>query len=269
MGVIVGIVHPHPVEAEDEVHLLQVPRLPEVAAGVARVLGLRRRAGGQTVEGRQSHVDEPVVLQPPGGGQDDARRAVMAVDVVDQRRARQGADDLRRAQDGAPQRLPRIGGGLEMVEDDVVGGVGGLADFLKHHRALPDQFLAVEDRVLEHVGDEVERQRRVVVQDLGIIGRLLARRVGVELAADILDLLGDAEGGAPLGALEQHVLDEMRHAVDARGLVARADPDPAAERDRLHAGHRVGGDAQPVRQRGHADAHAASLAARARATTNS
>ena len=53
------------------------------------------------------------------------------------------------------------------------------------------------------------------------------------MAADRLDLLGDGAGAAPLGALERHVLEKMRDAVDLGRLVPRADIDPDAERDRV------------------------------------
>ena len=90
----------------------------------------------------------------------------------------------------------------------------------------------------------------VLLQHLGVIGGALARGVGVEVAADRLDLLGDGAGAAPLGALERHVLEEMRDAVDLGRLVAGADIDPEAERDRLDRVIAVGDDAQAVGEGG-------------------
>ena len=78
------------------------------------------------------------------------------------------------------------------------------------------QLVRVESRVLQDVGDDVDGERHVLLQHLGVVGGVLARGVGVELAADRLDLLGDGAGDAPLGALERHVLEEVRDAVDAR-----------------------------------------------------
>ena len=40
------------------------------------------------------------------------------------------------------------------------------------------------------------------------------------MAADRLDLLGDRAGAAPLGALERHVFEEMRDAVDRPAIRA-------------------------------------------------
>src|SRR5690606_15258570 len=93
--------------------------------------------------------------------------------------------------------------------------------------------------------------RHVLGQHLGVVGRLLARGVGVQMTADRLDLDGDVSRGAPLRALEGHMLQQMRDAVDLLRLVARADPSPDAERDGIDRRHRVGGDAQAVVQRGY------------------
>ncbi len=164
-----------------------------------------------------------------------------------------------RAQHRPPHRLVGKGALLEIIEDDVVGRVVGLADLLQDDGALAFELGRVEGRVLQDVGEDVERERHVLLQHLGVIGRALARGIGVEVAADRLDLLGDGAGAAPLGALERHVLEKMRDAVDLRRLVPGADIDPQPERDRVHRIDAVGDDAQPVRQRREPGCHAAPL----------
>ena len=98
---------------------------------------------------------------------------------------------------------------------------------------------------------------------------MLARGVGVEAAADPLDLLGDGAGGPAGRALERHVLEHVGHAVDFGRLVARADIDPDAERGRLQAGHVLADDAQAVGEGGDLDGlgHAAPNVARTAAST--
>ena len=99
---------------------------------------------------------------------------------------------------GRPIAWSGKGAFLEMVEDDVVGRVVGLADLLQDDGALALQFLGLEGRVLQDVGEDVERERHVLLQHLGVIGGAFARGVGVEVAADRLDLLGDGKRAAPL-----------------------------------------------------------------------
>src|SRR6185312_11305446 len=123
--------------------------------------------------------------------------------------------------------------------------------------ALALQLVLLEGRMLQDVSDDIDGERRILGKHLGVIGGLLARRIGVEMAAHLFDGLGDLAGAAPLGALEGHVLEQMRDAVDLGPLVARADIDPNAERHRVDAGHEVARDLEPVLELGDLDAHAA------------
>ena len=102
------------------------------------------------------------------------------------------------------------------LADVVAGRVEVHVDLLDDHALLALELLLVEARVQEHVGEDVDRDRRRPRGALDVVGGQLLAREGVELAADAVDLAGDvARGGAPLGALEEHVLGEVR---DARRL---------------------------------------------------
>ena len=104
-------------------------------------------------------------------------------------------------------------------------------------------------------------QRQVAGQDAGVVGGVVARGVGVERAADGLDLLGDGAGGAGGGALERHVLEQVGDAVHLGRLVAGADIDPDAHGQRVDARHGLADDPDAVGQRGQAGfgrGHAAS-----------
>src|SRR5437764_5423849 len=171
--------------------------------------------------------------------------------------AQQPADDLRAAEHRAAHRLRGEGALLEMVEDDVVRGVVGLADLLQNDRALAFELGRVKARMHQDIGQDVEGERHILLQHLGVISRALARGVGVQVAADRLDLLGDRAGAAPLGALERHVLEEMRDAVDLGRLMASADLDPDAERDGIDRLDAIGDDAQAIGELSERYGHAA------------
>ena len=96
-----------------------------------------------------------------------------------------------------------------MVEHDVVGRVVRLTDFLQDDAPLALQFLGFEGRVGQDVADDVEPQRGVFLQHLDVIGGLLTRGVGVDMATDSLHLLGDRRGAAGGRTLERHVFKEM------------------------------------------------------------
>ena len=153
-----------------------------------------------------------------------------------------------------------------MLEHDVVGGILRRADLLHDHALLALQFVRHEGRIGEDVGEHVERQRHVGLHHPRIIGRGLGRGAGVEIAADRLDLLDDLARGAPRGALEGHVFQQMRDAVLVRLFVAAADAGPDAERRGFQMRHGVGDDGQAGRQLGDVDAHPATPCFAARLT---
>jgi len=69
-----------------------------------------------------------------------------------------------------------------------------------------------------------------------ITGHLLAGE-GVEITANALHILRNLPRGAPFGALEEQMLDEMADAVDFRRFIAAADAHPEPEADARHVRH--------------------------------
>ena len=69
----------------------------------------------------------------------------------------------------------------------------------------------------------------MVVGDARVDERVLTRGGRVQLASETVEDLGDLERAEAVGALEQEVLDEVRHAGFGRLLVARAGADPVAD----------------------------------------
>jgi hypothetical protein len=68
------------------------------------------------------------------------------------------------AEDRTADRLARERRFLQLVEDDVVRRVLGRADFLHDHALLALQFLGIEGRVRQDVGQHVDCQRHVGAQ---------------------------------------------------------------------------------------------------------
>ena len=199
-----------------------------------------------------------------GGGDDDVRRPVVAAEIVAQFGAVERAHGLRRAEDGAAERLVGKGFCLQVLEHQIVGRVGDGADLLDDDIVLAQQLLAIESRLRKNVGQHVERQRHVGLEYPRVIGGGLGAGRGVEIAADRLDLLGNLPGAAPPRALERHVLEEMRNAMLVAALVAAAGIDPNAERGGLEMRHRVGHDGDAGCQGGDRYAHAAAPSCAAR-----
>ncbi len=228
-----------------------------LAAGVARLFALDAAVAGPPPEQGLRALDDPVVVDLPGGRQDHPVRRIGPVHVICDRPARHAADHVRAAEHRAAERLLRIGDGLEIVEDEVVGRVVGLTDLLQHDGALAAQLFLVEGGVQKNVRDQIEREIDILLQHLRVVDRAFAPGVGVEVAADRLDLLRDVGGAAGRRPLEGHMLQQMRDPVHLRRLVPRSGSDPHADRSSLHGRHVMGDDADPVIQRGEPAVHAA------------
>ena len=131
--------------------------------------------------------------------------------------------------------------------DVVARGVLVHVHLLQDHALLAVDLLGVELRVAEHVEQHVERGVAVRAGAADVVARVLLRGEGVELAADPVDQRRQvARRRAPLGALEEHVLGEVRDAAVLGALVARAGREHDEARDRLRVRQRRREDAKLV-----------------------
>ena len=153
-----------------------------------------------------------------------------------------------------PQDGPGQGGALEHRPGQPLGAqilrvVLVHADLLQDNAPLGLHIGVVELGVEEHVAQDVRRLVQVGVQHPGVEAGALLGGEGVDLAPHRVHLLGQLPGGAPAGALEQHVLDEVGRAVLRRALVAGAGAHPDAQGRRAHPGHVLRQDPHPVGER--------------------
>src|SRR2546426_450057 len=82
------------------------------------------------------------------------------------------------------------------------------------------ELVGVEERVQEDVGQEIDGERQVLVEDLDVEAGVLLGGEGVHLAADRVHRAGDRLGAARGGPLEYEVLDQVGHPATVLGLVA-------------------------------------------------
>ena len=199
------------------------------------------------------------VIDRTGCRDDHAVGGIMAAHISRDRIARHRADDIALAQHGPSHRLIRVGDGLELVKDDIIGRVQRLTDLLQDHGALSFKLGRVEARMLQDIGQDIDAERDIFLKNLGVIGGILPRGIGVEMTADILDRLGNRAGVAALGTLEGHVFKQMGNAVQRLWLVAGADIDPNAKGDGIHRRHVVGNDLQAIVEAGNLRTHVVSV----------
>src|SRR5262249_22007152 len=86
----------------------------------------------------------------------------------------------------------------------------------------------------------------MLVEDARLVDGVLARCVRVERTAQGLELQGDLLGASPRGALEHHVLEEVRHAETFRRLMHGGRAHPGPKRHRPHSRHVLREYGQPI-----------------------
>ena len=140
--------------------------------------------------------DEGVVFEIAGGGKDHVAADEALAVVVEERLLLEAADGLL----GAENRLAE---GMVLPEilskdlvDEVVGVVFVHLDLFENDAAFAGDVFGGEDRIEHQVGEDVERRRDVLVENLHVEADRLFAGEGVEVAADGVDLAGDVLGAA-------------------------------------------------------------------------
>ena len=130
--------------------------------------------------------------------------------------SRSKAPTPRVSRGSAADRLLGPGRRSQEIEHEVIGRIFDGADLLHDDVFLALEFFRVELAVGQNVADDVERQPDVVAHHPREISRPLDSGFCVEVAADVLDRLGDLARASPARAFERHVLEEVRQPVLAR-----------------------------------------------------
>ena len=186
------------------------------------------------------------VIEIAGGRDDHVRRDVGVVEILPQRLLIERLDGLRDAENRPAERMALPVGLGEDFVDQIVGRVLDHLDLFENHLLLAFDVVFLERGVKDDVGEDVERERQVLVEHLDVIAGVLFGGEGVELPADRIDFLSDVFGRAAGRALEEHVLDEVGDAAALVGLVARAARQPHPDADGTDVRHGLGDESKAV-----------------------
>ena len=189
---------------------------------------------------------DAIVFEIADGGHDQVRRGVRVAKIIAEEVDVERFDRFTRAENRPPQRVVFPEALREELVDEVVGRVLDHLDLFDDDFLLALDVLGAERRVADDIGEDVDRERQMLVEDFDVVARVLLGGERVELPADGVNRLGNILGRAAGGALEQHVLDEMRDAPALSRLVAGAPGEPYADADRADLRHLLGEKAKPV-----------------------
>lgn len=204
---------------------------------------------GERGEVLLGELDELCVLDAAGSDENHAVGGVVGLDVRGEVVPLDGEDVRLGTEDGATEGLALEGDGVEVVEDDLLELLVDLLLLAEDYVALALDGGGLELGVLEDVGDDVDGGGDVLAEALGVVDGLLARGVGVEVRANILDFELERVLCAPAGALEGHVLQEVGGPVRLVRLGPRACVYPHTDRCCLRMRLRLSGDCEAIGQR--------------------
>lgn len=133
-------------------------------------------------------LDELIVVNAASANEDHAVGRVVGLDVLCQVGLLDREDVLLGAEDGAAKRLALESYGVKVVKDDLLVLLVNLLLLPQDDVPLALNGRSLELRVLQNVRDDVNSLVDVLAERLGVVDGLLARRVGVEVGAQVLDL---------------------------------------------------------------------------------
>ncbi len=142
--------------------------------------------------------------------------------------------------------LPEIA--EKCLVDEVLGVVHFHLQLFENDTLLLLDVGSVEARIQDEVGEQIECDGQVLVQDLDVVADQFLRGVGVKIAACRIGLPRDLLGRSIGRSLEEHVLDEVRDAVVFGCFSARAGADPHTYADRSDMRNGLGNDSNAVGQ---------------------
>src|SRR5436305_2132924 len=198
------------------------------------------------IEGARSHLDETLMLDLSGGGDDKIVRAKLArveffcLIFVERR------DGCGSAFDGAAQCVVWKVCGVEEFAQEFVGRVLDHLHLFKNDFLLTLQIFTVKSRAGRHVCQNGESLRESLVRQLHRKARRLVRGDSIHMPAQPVAFDGYIEGCPTLRAFEDGVLYEMADAIKLWRFVARAASHPDADGGGAKTRHLFGQDGQPV-----------------------
>ena len=102
---------------------------------------------------------------------------------------------------GAEDRPAERGVAEQLAGERLVHGVGGIVvvhgDLVEDHAALGLHLLRLDQRTGHHVGQDIDRQRQVVVEHPRVVAGVLLAGERVQLTADRVHGRGDLQRGTP------------------------------------------------------------------------
>jgi hypothetical protein len=109
-----------------------------------------------------------------------------------------------------------------MIKDDLFQLFIDLLLFSQDHITFSLDCSGLKLRVLQDIADDVNCGGHILAEALGIIDRLFARRIRIQVRADILNLEFESMLASPASPLKRHVFQKVSRSICRIRLCSRA-----------------------------------------------
>ena len=210
--------------AQQDVRLVRLLRHPLADGGHGRRGDpfARRHRPVRGAQPFHRHPADPPEIGPPHREEQHIGGHVIAVHEAAARGGVEGQERPLVAQDRVAQRVPLEKQVLKLVEDQLRGAVLIRVDLVEDHLHLLLDLAGRETGVERQVGHQLERPPEMLLHEDRVDEGLLLRRIGVQLAADVLHAVQDVPRAPLVRPLEKHMLHEMGQPHLVGALVAGA-----------------------------------------------
>jgi len=195
---------------------------------------------GQPGEFAGDGLDELVVVQIAGGGEDHVAAVETVVVVIEEAFLVEAGHRFGGAEDRPAEGMILPEALREELVDEYVGVIFVDLDFFQDDATLALDVRRGEDGVQDEVAEDVESDGDVVGEGFDVEADGFFAGEGVEIATDGIHFAGDELRGAGAGSFEEHVLDEVGDAVGFGWLAAGTGFDPDAHGDGAEVFHALG-----------------------------
>ena len=110
-------------------------------------------------------------------------------------------------------------------------------DLFQNHALFAGNVLGIESWIEDQVAQNVDGNRQMLIQDFNVEADGFFAGEGVHVAADGIHLAGNVTRRACLGPFKDHVLGEVRNAIQLRRLIARTGLHPNSNGNGTDVGH--------------------------------
>ena len=184
-----------------------------------------------------------------GGGYDEVIRREPILKAGAKSFAIEAADRFRGTQNGPAEGMFGPKAPSENLMEEIFRIVQVHLDFFKDNLALFPDVVGVKLRAENKIGDDVEGDGQVLVQNFGVEANLLFGGEGVQHAPDRIHLACNVLGRAALRAFENHMLHKVGEAIFLGNLAAGAIADPDADGNGADMRHGLRDDHEAIGQR--------------------